>query len=134
MLELQKDRAKTKILAYLVFAAETKTFRHPVARNVHKKKRIRGLPGSSGDQSGGVEEHGELTGQRISENLPSISALIETLANDNRPHATVNIFGDFFVGLLDSGANVTVVGKSIEPYLEKWGIEKKGTEFICAHR
>lgn len=55
--------------------------------------------------------------------IPRISALIQTIENDNRPHANVKIFDDKFVGLLDSGANVTVMGKDYCSYSPKWGLD-----------
>lgn len=43
---------------------------------------------------------------------------------DNRPHADIEIFGDKFHSLLDSGANVCVLGKGSEAYLERWRPKK----------
>lgn len=58
-----------------------------------------------------------------------ISALLETMENDNRPHTKVQIFNDNLIGLLDSGANITVIGKDWDKLIKKWkiSVNKKRT-------
>lgn len=46
------------------------------------------------------------------------------VANDNRPFLKVRILGSEFMGLLDSGAQITIVGNKIEEELQKLGIKK----------
>lgn len=53
-----------------------------------------------------------------------ISALIDTPIGENRPHASVCIFDKQINGLLDSGANVTVVGNGAENLFQDFEIEK----------
>lgn len=57
------------------------------------------------------------------ENKFIVSSMITHVAGDNRPHANIKIFGDSFVGLLDSGANVSVLGRGSELLIEKWNLK-----------
>lgn len=64
--------------------------------------------------------------------IATISSLIHQIANDNRPHAVVRIFSDELTGLLDSGANVTVLGNGCEELIDKWGIESNNKRMtVC---
>lgn len=51
---------------------------------------------------------------RNSKRLP-----IVTISGDNRPHVQVSINGESFTGLLDSGAQSTVVGSPFYPYIKQ---------------
>lgn len=59
-----------------------------------------------------------------------ISSMISNVNGDNRPHANIKIFGDSFVGLLDSGANVSVLGRGSEQLIDKWSIKLLGKQAI----
>lgn len=64
--------------------------------------------------------------------VATISNPIHTVQNDNRPHATVRIFDTQLTGLLDSGANVTVLGRGSDTYINKWSIGfKKKRSTVC---
>lgn len=52
-----------------------------------------------------------------------VNKLFVTLRNDNRPHARVEIFGEKLIGLMDSGANVTILGKGNDESIKNWPIE-----------
>lgn len=54
-----------------------------------------------------------------------MSPIIEAPVGDNRPHCEVSIFREKISGLLDSGANVSVLGKGAEKLLEKWNLERR---------
>lgn len=54
------------------------------------------------------------------EEMFPLTLIIESPEKDNRPHARVCIFGDYFLGLLDSGANVSVLGTGATKFLDKW--------------
>lgn len=51
--------------------------------------------------------------------------LFETLANDNRPYVSVRVNGVYVKGLLDSGANVTILGRNCLKNIEKWNLQLK---------
>ena len=48
-----------------------------------------------------------------------IENMVVNIENDNRPYAKVNIFGQNFIGLLDSGATLTVIGNKLRSLIEK---------------
>lgn len=67
---------------------------------------------------------------RISNNIKKTNEIIEVsalslhkLANDPRPHACVNILGENVIGLMDSGASCTVLGKDSRKLIEKLGLK-----------
>lgn len=45
--------------------------------------------------------------------------MILDVTGDNRPHAKVKILGREIVGLLDSGANLTVLGHNSENFIKQ---------------
>lgn len=54
----------------------------------------------------------------IRDNVIEIASLITVPTNDNRPHLEVTINGHAIFGLLDSGANVTMLGAGAEDIIE----------------
>ena len=48
-----------------------------------------------------------------------IENMILNIEKDNRPYAKIDIYGKKFVGLLDSGATLTVIGMKMKKLLEK---------------
>lgn len=57
--------------------------------------------------------------------FPDLSSLILNPIGDNRPHAEVSILGEKITGLLDSGANASVLGQNAQELLEKLQISTK---------
>lgn len=53
-----------------------------------------------------------------SENTIETAALITVPKNDRRPHLSVKINGHSIIGLLDSGANITILGKGAEEIIQ----------------
>lgn len=53
-----------------------------------------------------------------------INSLIFTIRNDNRPYAEVYVGKKKLIGLLDSGADVTVLGKNAEKLIEELNLQK----------
>lgn len=90
------------------------------------KKRIRGLRYSGGDQINNKSTSRPIAPTHTKPNdrfVAVISVPFHSVENDNRPHATVKIFDSTLTGLLDSGANVTVLGQGSDIFLEKWAID-----------
>lgn len=82
------------------------------------KKHVNGLPAARGDR---IKPHSSapihpaianrIQNKQKTQHLAVISAPLCNDSSDNRPHARVRIFDDELVGLLDSGANITVLGR-----------------------
>jgi hypothetical protein len=68
------------------------------------------------------EIHQLLPKNNNSTNKNQINEII-SIPNDNRPFLKVKICGSEFIGLLDSGAQITVVGNNVEKDLIKLGLK-----------
>lgn len=54
-----------------------------------------------------------------------ISTILQRIKNDNRPHAEVVVKGKKFIGLLDSGAHVTILGTDSRAIIAELELELK---------
>lgn len=59
-----------------------------------------------------------------------VETIIPSTESDNRPHAEIKICGSDFTGLLDSGANISILGKGGNDFVAKNNLETKATGMI----
>lgn len=57
--------------------------------------------------------------------VEEVAAIIEDMPNDSRPHVEVSVEGHRMIGLLDSGASVTVFGAGSEEFIENINLTRK---------
>lgn len=55
--------------------------------------------------------------------ISDVSPLFVQNISDNRPFILVNIFGESITALLDSGANISVIGSLGIPLIERFGLK-----------
>lgn len=60
----------------------------------------------------------EITSQTTAESIKHIMPIIINVEQDNRPYAEINVLGHKITGLLDSGAQVTIIGGNFENILD----------------
>ena len=58
--------------------------------------------------------------------LQHVNSIIINTGDDNRPHATINILGKEITGLLDSGANCSLLGGTLVDIVDELQL-KRGT-------
>lgn len=71
---------------------------------------------------------------KLSKRLLAISEIAEMSIpmNDSRPHATVQIGDEVVVGLLDSGASISCLGKGSENFVRQLGLKVKLIESVVS--
>lgn len=60
-----------------------------------------------------------------------INYILEHAKSDQRPYLTVDIFGYELQGLLDSGANHTVMGSPGQTFIDGFGVKLEPDDTIC---
>lgn len=90
------------------------------------KKRQFGIESNSaprftnGERSINHEDNIEKVLDMNNERVKDIATIIENLPNDPRPHVGVNVREHRIIGLLDSGANISIFGFIEEADLKKY--------------
>lgn len=59
-----------------------------------------------------------------------VETIIPNTDNHNRPHAQIKIYDSEFTGLLDSGANISILGKGGIDFVAKNNLETKATGMV----
>lgn len=99
------EKPSKGVFCYRCAKEGVKTYECPCGKNVasclqQEKVESEGITGTGGD----------------------VAAIFEMRPIDNRPYAKVKILGDEIEGLLDSGANVTVLGVGCHEKVKRWNL------------